>query len=115
VWHGHYYRYFDAARTRLLRSCGLDAGKLIGETYLFMVSESKCRHSFPLAYGDSFCVHAWFGEIQHGLDIRFELINLEHDRRSARGHTLLVCVNQARQLLIRTPQPIMDRILKAGT
>ena len=48
VWHGHYYRYFDAARTQLLRSCGLDAGKLIGGKYVFMVAESRCRHLFRL-------------------------------------------------------------------
>jgi acyl-CoA thioester hydrolase len=112
VWHGHYYRYFDAARTQLLRSCGLDAGKLIGGTYLFMVSESRCRHAFPLSYGERFRVHAWFGGIQHGLDVRFELINLEHDRRSARGRTLLVCVDETRRLLIKTPAPIVDRILE---
>jgi len=110
VWHGHYYRYFDAARTQLLRSCGLDAGKLIGGKYVFMVAESRCRHLFPLRYGERFRVAAWFRDVEHRLKISFEVINLDHDRRSARGHTTIVCVDDDGQLLWKTPSAILERI-----
>ena len=30
VWHGHYFKYFELARTRLLRAIGLDAGAHLG-------------------------------------------------------------------------------------
>ena len=31
VWHGHYYKYFEMARTKLLRSLDLDAGEIVGK------------------------------------------------------------------------------------
>ena len=34
VWNGHFFEYLEEARARLLRSCGLDAGDLIGSKYL---------------------------------------------------------------------------------
>ena len=56
VWHGHYLKYVEAARTALLSSCGLDAGDLIGPRYLLYIIESRCRYAYPLRYRD----HAWF-------------------------------------------------------
>jgi acyl-CoA thioester hydrolase len=110
VWHGHYYKYFEVARTRLLRSLELDAGEVIGGRYLLMVSESRCRHTFPLRYGERFEVAAWFRDVTNRLCIDYELINLDHARRSARGHTILVSLNRDGRLLLRTPKAILDRI-----
>jgi acyl-CoA thioester hydrolase len=111
VWHGHYYRYVDAARTQLLRSRGLDAGRLIGGEYLFMVAESRCRHLFPLRYGERFRVDAWFRDVEHRLNVAFEVVNLDHDRRSARGHTSIVCVDRQGRLQWKTPRAVLDCIL----
>ena len=30
VWHGHYYKYMEEARTPLLRACGVESDELIG-------------------------------------------------------------------------------------
>lgn len=47
VWHGHYYKYLELARTALLRSRGLDLGELIGKRFRMLVIESRCRYAFP--------------------------------------------------------------------
>src|SRR5690606_75173 len=58
VWHGHYLKYFEIARTALLRARGLDAGDLVGARYQLVVVESHCRHGAPLRYGDRIRVSA---------------------------------------------------------
>lgn len=110
VWHGHYYKYFELARTELLRKVGLDRGDLIGRRYLFLVIESKCRHAFPLAYGDRARVAAWFRDVRNRINVHFEITNLTHGRRAARGHTVLVTLDAQRRMLLETPREILERI-----
>ncbi len=110
VWHGHYYKYFELARTRLLRSLDLDAGEVIGGRYSLMISESRCRHAFPLKYGERFEVAAWLGDVANRLCVHFEITNLDRARRSARGYTVLVTLDKQGRLLMRTPKAILDRI-----
>ena len=111
VWHGHYYAYFEEARTALLRACGLDAGELIGARYVFFVIESKCRYAHPLYYGDRIRVTAWLKDIQHRIHIAYEIHNLTRGKRAARGYTILATTDLEKNLLLETPDAIRRRLL----
>ena len=89
VLHGHYFAYMEEARTQLLRRCELDAGDLVGGRYLFFVIESRCRYANPLFYRDRVRVTAWLRDVKRRIHIAYELTNLSHERRAARGHTML--------------------------
>lgn len=111
AWHGHYYKYFEFARTALLRQCNLDEGSdLIGVKYGFFVVESKCRHISPSKYGDRARVTAWIRETERRLFISYDMHNLTRERRAARAHTILVTVDMQGKLLMETPDEIVRRI-----
>jgi acyl-CoA thioester hydrolase len=110
VWHGHYYKYFEIARTRLLRSVGLDQGDVIGPRWRFLVVESHCRYAAALRYGDKVRVSAWFGDVRHRIKISYEAVSLETGRRAARGHTILATTDLDGRLLLETPHGIVERI-----
>lgn len=110
VWHGHYYKYLEAARTRLLVSCRLDAGDLIGERYRFVVIETRCRYAFPLRYRDQMRVCAWVRGVAHQIKIAYEITNLTEKRRSARAYTTLATLDHNHDLLLETPREIRDRL-----
>lgn len=117
VWHGHYYRYFELARTALLRASDLDIGDSSplgtgagGKGYEFVVIESRCRHAAPLRYGDRFRVSAWFRDHERRVMIGYEIWNLTTETRSARGHTALVTLDATGGLLQKTPDEILKRI-----
>ncbi len=111
VWHGHYYAYLEEARTALLRACNLDAGDLIGARFVFFVIESKCRYVHSLHYGDRIRVTAWLEDIQHRIHIAYEIHNLTHGKRAARGHTILATTDLEKNLLLETPDEIRRRLL----
>ena len=48
VWHGHYYKYLELARTALFRTIGLDDEALIPRQFSLYVIETHCRYVFPL-------------------------------------------------------------------
>jgi acyl-CoA thioester hydrolase len=107
VWHGHYYKYFELARTKLLRGLGLDQGELIGPRYRFLVVESRCRYAFPLRYGERARVTAWLRDVRNRVLVAYEVTNLSHGRRAARGHTALATLDREGRLLLETPGEIL--------
>lgn len=109
VWHGNYYKYLEAARTKLLVGCGLDAGDLIGPRYRFVVIETRCRYAYPLRYRDRMRVSAWVRGVAHQITLAYEIENLTAKRRSARAHTVLATLDRNDQLLYETPREICER------
>ena len=110
VWHGHYYKYLELARTTLLRNCDLDAGDVIGERFRFVVIDSRCRYVYPLHYADRVRVVAWISDLRHRVRISYEVINLTAGRRAARAHTVLATTDREGRLLMETPAEIVQRI-----
>ncbi len=110
VWHGHYYKYFEMARSALFRAHQLEDGELVPGRYALYVIETHCRHTAPLRYGDRLRATARFRDIEHRLAIDYEVTNLGLDQRAARGHTLIAVTDLEGRLLLRTPSEIVCRI-----
>ncbi len=110
VWHGNYYKYFEIARTALLRSKGLDVLEIMPGHYQLVIIESKCRYVYPLRYGDRFRVDCWFEDVDVRLNIAFEIVNLSAARRTAKGHTILATLDASGKLLLATPDAILQRL-----
>jgi acyl-CoA thioester hydrolase len=110
VWHGHYLKYFEIGRTALFRKYDIDGQRLLETGHGLLVIESKCRHTFPLRFGERFRVGAAFRDVDYRLLVDFEIHNLTQDRRCAYGHTSLATVDLQGHLLLRTPDVIVRRI-----
>lgn len=110
VWHGHYYKYFEIARTALLREHRLEGEELVETGFLFVVIESKCRYPSALRFGQRFRVGAAFADIDYRLKIDYEIWNITEDKRAAYGHTVLATIDSEGKLLLRTPDALLSRI-----
>lgn len=110
VWHGHYYKYLEIARTRLLADLGLDMGDFLAMRYGLLVIESRCRYAFPLRYGDRFRVRAWFKDTEMRINLAYEVTNLTRDKRAARAWTVLVVTDVDGNMLMETPDEVRRRI-----
>ena len=113
VWHGHYYKYLELARTALFRACGLEDDALIPKRFMLYVVETRCRYTFPLRYGERMRVSAWFREVERRLSVAYEITNLSQGRRAARALTVLATVSLEGRLLMETPHEIVERIRAA--
>jgi acyl-CoA thioester hydrolase len=115
VWHGHYYKYLELARTQLLRKCRLDAPDLVGMHYGLLVIESGCRYVAPLRYADRVRVTAWLRDVTHRIYLAYEITNLTQQARAARAHSILVTTDRDGRMLHRTPEALLKRLLPDGT
>lgn len=112
VWHGHYYKYLEHARTELLSRHRLDVPDFVSMGYRLLMIETRCRYAFPLRYGERFAVHAWFIDTDMRLHVGYEVRNLTHDRRAARAWTTLVVTDAEGIMLLETPREVRRRIAR---
>lgn len=110
VWHGHYFKYFEYGREALMRAHGLDVPDLVALGLKMMVVESHCRHLRPLRHGERVAVRAYFGRVDHKIMVHFEVRSVTHGHRAARGHTALVTLDDAGELLRDTPPAVRARL-----
>jgi len=108
VWHGHYLKYFEIARTQLLRKKGVSAEQLIKTGFMFVVIESKCRYPAPLRFGQRFVVGAKISEVDYSVKIDYQIWNATENRRAAYGHTVLATLGPGGALLLRTPDALLQ-------
>ncbi len=113
VWHGHYYKYLEIARTLLFEGLGIDVAFFQKNEIRLVIMESRCRHSFPLRMGETLRVRAWFQDYEQRLRVAYHVHNLDHDRRAARAWTTLVATTPDETLLMETPDAIANRIRTA--
>ena len=109
VWHGHYYKYFEIARTELMATCGLSI-EAWDVPYKWVVIETKCRYVSALGIGHRIRVDAWFRDIDHRVNVAYELFNETTSKRAARGHTILATLNMSDELQLQTPPVILERL-----
>jgi len=116
VWHGHYYKYFEIARTKLFLHHGIDGKDMHDLGYRFVIAHGECRHVSALAYRDRYRVSAWFGpDPEHRVRVLYEVWNLSTGKRAARGRTDLVTTDPHGNMLLVTPQIIQQRIRRPST
>ncbi len=73
VYYANYLRYFERARTELLRANGIDIGELADRGRLFVVARAEIDYRHPAAYGDIIEVDAMVtgvGRVSFTIDYR---------------------------------------------
>lgn len=95
VWHGHYYKYFELARTELFRKYDFDVPRIREMGYSMVVIESKCKYINPIRYGMEVIARASIdtSELDYRICINYLLTEKESGRRLAKGSTIHVTMN----------------------
>jgi acyl-CoA thioester hydrolase len=109
VWHGHYYKYFELARTALFRKFHCDAKELKTMGLVLPVIESHCRYHAPLTYGMRVRVKASLVETEFRLGVNYLLTEEQSAKRLAKGHTVQAVVRWVdRSMLFPVPAQIIN-------
>ena len=107
VWHGHYYKYFEIARTALLRSIHYDVPDMMESGYAWPVIESNCRYIAPLRYGMKAKVIATVKEYEHRLKILYSIVDPTTNCRLAKGFTSQVAISIETQEMCLVSPPVL--------
>lgn len=111
VWHGHYFKYFELARTCFFRKIGFDVPQMHRSGYVWPVIEAHCRYIAPLRYGMTLSVVARLEDWEHRIRFSYTIQEKGSPQILSKAHTVQATV-QARtgRLLLATPGFLLKKL-----
>ncbi len=110
AWHGHYYKYFELARTELYRQCGFDIHDMKQMGYVFPVIESQCKYVQSLQYGQKVDVSAEFSMYSNYIKIAYSIRDTQTGERHAYGYTKQAVCDLTGTMLMAVPDEVLGII-----
>ena len=111
AWHGNYFRYFEAARVKLLRSIGYDYPAMEASDYSWPMIEVHVRFVQALRYGQRIRVLAGLMEWENRLKVDYLVSDADSGRRLTTGYTIQCAVDaKTGELQLVSPPALLDRL-----
>lgn len=111
AWHGNYLRYFETARTTLLRSIDYDYPQMLASNYLWPIIEAHVRFIKPLRYGQRIQVSAELVEWENRMKIDYTILDAGSGDRHTKGYTIQCALDmRTQELQLVSPGALRDRL-----
>jgi acyl-CoA thioester hydrolase len=93
AWHGHYVKYFEIARCKLLDKIDYNYPQMEASGYAWPVIDLRVRYAQPLAFQQKIKVIAELVEWENRMKINYQIQDLETGKRLTKGYTVQVAVD----------------------
>jgi acyl-CoA thioester hydrolase len=111
AWHGNYFRYFEAARVKLLRSIGYDYPAMLASGYSWPLIEAHVRFVQPLRYGQMIRVQAGLTEWENRLKVDYLVQDAASSKRLTTGYTIQCAIDaKSGELQLVSPRALLERL-----
>lgn len=109
VWHGHYLKYFEIARCKLLDQFHYNYNQMRDSGYARPVIESHVRYVQGIEFEQKIRVRAILKEWENRLKIEYLIFDAVSDRKLTKGYTSQVAVHiEKREMCFQSPQVLLD-------
>ena len=114
VWHGHYLKYLEIARTALMRKAGMDIDAMARTGCAWPVVTCEIKYIKPLRYGQLIRVEAGLVEYEDRLKINYTVLDAATGERLTRATTVQLAVDaRTGELGSGSPDAMVAAIVKA--
>lgn len=115
AWHGHFAKYFELARCRLLEEVGYDYDAMFASGYAWPIVDMRIRYLRPLRFNQDVEVTATLKRWDYQLKIAYRIRDLKTSAALVRGTTLQAPVNiETGELYLGLPPAVARALSKAG-
>jgi acyl-CoA thioester hydrolase len=114
VYYANYLKFFERARTELLRSKGFEQDQLCAETgVIFVVSEVHLKYRQPAKFNDALLVTAVVSELKKvGMVFQQEITRTDApDQILCTATVRIACINAKNFRPTRIPAPIHKELM----
>lgn len=110
VWHGNYFRYYDAARSALLRKLRFGYRRMAADRQVWPIVDTRVRYRKSVPFGARIDVSAQLVEWEFRIVIYYE-IDDESGALVNEAYTVQAPVSAPRQtLIVGTPPALRERV-----
>ena len=109
VWHGHYLKYCEVARCKLLDQFHYNYKQMLVSGYAWPVIESHVRYVQGIEFEQKIRVRAILKEWENRLKIEYLIFDVVSGRKLTKGYTSQVAVHiEKREMCFQSPQVLLD-------
>ncbi|HEY7885099.1 MAG TPA: thioesterase family protein [Cellvibrionaceae bacterium] len=113
VWHGHYIKYFEDARCRLLDAAGYNYLAMRDSGYGFPVVDIRVKYVRPASFNRRIRVVATLEEYEVRLKIGYRITDIESGEVLTKGHSIQVAVDMAKgEMCFALPDIAREKLAK---
>ena len=110
-WHGHYVKYFEEARCKLLDKVGYDYQAMLDSGFYWPVIDMRLKYIKPLKFGQKIKVRAAIEEYEMRLLIRYSIVDAETNDKITKGYTSQVAVKMDNlEMMFESPEILREKI-----
>ncbi len=111
VWHGHYLKYFEIARCKLLDQFHYNYNDMKDSGYAWPVIESYVRYVQGIEFQQSIRVRAILKEWENRLKIEYQIFDAHSGKRLTKGFSSQVAVHiETREMCFQSPSVLLERL-----
>lgn len=111
AWHGNYFRYFEAARVKLLRNIGYDYPAMEASGYSWPLIEAHVRFVQALRYGQLIRVQAGLTEWENRLKLDYLVSDPASGKKLTTGYTIQCAIEaKSGELQLVSPPALLQRL-----
>jgi acyl-CoA thioester hydrolase len=113
VWHGHYVKYLEIARTAMMREVDLDFQQMKDWGVMWPIVGCTMKFIRPLLYGQKVRVRAELQEYLNRIRITYLLTDAETGAKINKAETIqMAVVHDTGELLFECPPQLTEAIQK---
>jgi len=111
VYHGHYVRYLELARSALLAQFDYDYPRMRDSGYGWPVVDMRLKYVRPAVFGQKLRIRASITEWENRLRIDYEIRDAATGQKVNTAHTIQVAVDMAtREMCFVCPPVLWERL-----
>lgn len=111
VWHGHYVKYFEEARSALLDRIGYNYMEMQASGYVWPIIDMRIKYIKPIRFGSSIRIQATLVEYENRLKIDYLITDAATGERLTKGYTCQVAVDiETREMRLVSPDILFRKL-----
>jgi len=112
AWHGHYVRYLEIARCRLLDAIDYNYPQMRASGFAWPVIDLRLRYAAPALFAQRLRIEARLSEWEHRLKVDYTIRCADTDKRLTRAWTVQVAVGiEDHEMRLASPDALIERLL----
>lgn len=111
VWHGHYVKYLEVARSALLAKFGYDYPQMRASGFAWPIVDMRLKYVRPASFGQTLKVRAEIVEWENRLRIEYLMRDAQTGQKLNSAYTIQVAVDMAtKEMRYVCPQVLWDKL-----
>ncbi|MFL0798864.1 MAG: acyl-CoA thioesterase [Agarilytica sp.] len=111
VWHGHYAKYLELARCKLLEKIGYSYQAMAESGYGFPIIDMHIKYIQPITFGQHIHISATLTEWEYRIKIQYKISDLNSNKKLTTAQTVQAAVNIAtKEMRLQCPSVFTEKV-----